>query len=474
MKALTDVLARVALTDRLAPMIVPAFVIVCVALGGASQENLIQAGVLQLLAVACLLWVVLDGDLEDMPEDAIGALWLFGGFFFIAAIQVIPLPPDVWTRLPAREHIRAGFEAFGGPLPWLPLSLAPEKTLFSVLQILPPLAVFLMTVKLRWRHAVSPMPWVVPLIGAASVALGAIQVMGSAESALYFYPTTNHGFPVGFFSNANHQASFLVMCLPFVAATIGTLRQRSNTGSGDIEKVAIALALGATCVIGVVVAGSIAGYILLGPVLLVSFPIARGRADKGMGGRFMGLFVVGVLAIAALLATSPFVAMSGIFAGNALDNGHLSRPEIFANTIAGLKDHGLLGAGLGAFQQTYPFYEDPNIVSTSYAAHAHNDYLEMAFEAGLPGIALIGGLIVWWVVRTAAIWAGAGGEEARIRRAASVATGVVLLHSLVDYPLRTNAVSVVAAFALAAMVASRRRTAPADGPQDTDARNIVL
>jgi O-antigen ligase len=178
--------------------------------------------------------------------------------------------------------------------------------------------------------------------------------------------------------------------------------------------------------------------------------------------------------LAAALATSPFVEK----AGTSLDGGHLSRTEIYANTLKGIEEQVIVGAGLGAFQQVYPRFEDPDVVYPTYDNHAHNDYLEITFEAGLAGVALVVGLIVWWLAQAVGVWRGPLNEEGRLRAAAVIATAVVLLHSLVDYPLRTTAIASVAAFCLAAMIAERRRKTrqepPAPEEEGADARNIVL
>jgi hypothetical protein len=65
-----------------------------------------------------------------------------------------------------------------------------------------------------------------------------------------------------------------------------------------------------------------------------------------------------------------------------------------------------------------------------------------------------------------------------MRRAASVAIAIIVLHSLVDYPLRTTATAAVAALCLAVMISVRSRAAPDeasifDSPKDND-RNVVI
>jgi len=231
------------------------------------------------------------------------------------------------------------------------------------------------------------------------------------------------------------------------------------------------------CVTGVIVAGSIAGHILLAPALIAAIVIDRSRASPGGQNRSVALFVIAFLALAGALASSPFVMSAGGSweANTSLEGGHLSRQQVFANTIEGVKEQAIVGAGLGAFEQVYPRYEDPNVVSTRFANHAHNDYLEFVFETGVVGILLIGGMLVWWAGQAARIWSGPINEEGRLRRAATIATAVLLLHSLADYPLRTTASAAVAALCLAAMVAVRRGPKRAGADEDASAaRNIEI
>ena len=52
------------------------------------------------------------------------------------------------------------------------------------------------------------------------------------------------------------------------------------------------------------------------------------------------------------------------------------------------------GGGFGSFEAAYKIVEPVNLLSLQYLNHAHNDYLELAIEAGLPGLALAG----LWIV----------------------------------------------------------------------------
>ncbi len=78
----------------------------------------------------------------------------------------------------------------------------------------------------------------------------------------------------------------------------------------------------------------------------------------------------------------------------------------------------------------------------TYMNHAHNDYLEVALETGLPGLVLIVIFFSWWIRRTLSIWRDADADGA-FAQAATIASAAILTHSLVDYPLRMTAVSAV-------------------------------
>ena len=81
-------------------------------------------------------------------------------------------------------------------------------------------------------------------------------------------------------------------------------------------------------------------------------------------------------------------------------------------------------------------------MTNTYALHAHNDLLEVALELGVPGLLLAG---IALVLLAWAVWQ-ARAHTTRIALPVfviCVAIAASLLHSLVDYPLRTLSVLVV-------------------------------
>jgi O-antigen ligase len=140
-----------------------------------------------------------------------------------------------------------------------------------------------------------------------------------------------------------------------------------------------------------------------------------------------------------------------------------SRLEFWATTLRAAGAFFPFGSGIGSFVQVYPLFDDPNRVDIAMRVpHAHNDYVELALETGLIGIALVLAFLAWWLARAVAIWRSA--EPSPYARAATIASAAILLHSLVDYPLRTAGIAALFAMCLALMAHSPRSAARDERP----------
>jgi O-antigen ligase len=113
------------------------------------------------------------------------------------------------------------------------------------------------------------------------------------------------------------------------------------------------------------------------------------------------------------------------------------------------------GSGAGSFRDVYAPFEPVTAMQSVHALHAHNDVLEVALEAGVPGLLLVLFLLIllfpliWMALRKN----GGGSRPSTIIPAAAVAVLVPLTHSFVDYPLRTLSVTTVFAILLAVLMA---------------------
>ena len=219
------------LADGALPFATATVFLLALVLGGGTQQGFWSDAIIQLASLLLLGLVLLSPNLMQVPRGAVILLCLLVA---LPLVQIIPLPPLLWTALPGREEIVRGYNAANMPLPWLPISLAPSITWRSVLSLLPAIAVFLAVLCLshRMRRNLVLMMLAVAFV---SVLLDLLQMMGGQSSPLRFYAITNTDRAVGFFANSNHNAAFLYCAIPFAAAwSIGLRRQSRSRIRGGI------------------------------------------------------------------------------------------------------------------------------------------------------------------------------------------------------------------------------------------------
>ena len=414
-----------------------------VVLGGASREHTLRLAIVELAALPLL--VIGAGRLirADLWRQHRFALALLAALVAIPLIQLIPLPPAVWTGLPGRGEMVLALELAGLQPGWAPLSLTPDLTMSSALALIPPAAVFLFV--LSASYALSSRLIRVYLIAAVvGVLLGAAQLASGGER-LYPWETTSAGSVTGFFANRNHLATLLLVCLPF-AAVFGaaTLRHRS-----DDRRLALwfgALFMGLV-VIGLAAIRSRAGVILFGPAAIASLLAAWIAAGRGRPGPAL-LGMAGALA-AAIGAVAIF-ALPPILERFDVQGAPEGRFEGWPIVSAAAESHLPLGSGIGSFDAVFRSVEPLEQLDPTFFNHAHNEYLETWLEAGWPGAVLILAFLVWYGRRLWSAWRAGPSRERDLQRAASVGLLVMLAHSTVDYPLRTATLACL--FALCAAI----------------------
>jgi O-antigen ligase len=124
----------------------------------------------------------------------------------------------------------------------------------------------------------------------------------------------------------------------------------------------------------------------------------------------------------------------------------------------------IAGSGFGTFQTLYQTVEDPFAVTRFYVNHAHNDVLELLVEGGIPALALLVLSLAWWIAAAWRAWRPSDVADP-YARAGAVIGGVLLMHSLVDFPLRTEALMAVLATSIALLVVRGGKVA-AEAPDD--------
>lgn len=452
--------------SRLRAAVVPVYLFLCLLLGGSSQ-GIWANMLLQLIGLGLICWSVVTRSAEPAPkaQRTLLVLVLLGLLLILA--QLIPLPFGLWRSLGPRHLLADDFQLLGVAPSWLPLSVAPYDSLTALLALIPSLALL----AAAFRLGVRPLAAVIALVAGtfAGILLGALQVSSAdpMASPWYFFTETNFGVATGFFANANHMAILLVITLPFLAATLAT----ATDGGRNVQRYtgALVLVAGAALVIAVGIAlnGSLAGYGLALPVALASIAIAfPGQRSLRWLAPIAAILVIGA---AGWLSTMP-VGSGGTIRSNA-ETSVQSRQDILGTSLRAAKDFMPFGSGVGSFRRVYAVYEDHDRLDPmTYVNHAHNDYVELAIETGLPGLILLALFLLWWGSAGWRAWLRASPDP--YARAAAVASAAVLVHSAVDFPLRTAAISSCLALCLALLV--RQRPAPAEPAQLRPTRHVVI
>lgn len=412
---------------------IPLYLFLCLIFGGASNGGFLANWFLQVLGALLLGWAC-----WSYPERKVGPrrkslTALFAAAVMIVALQFVPIPAELWHMSPARTALAQEGDLTGtayAPLLW---GLLPHEAMKSAIWALPAFALGVAMLRLpHWKP--EHLAWAIIFAMVLSVLIGAVQLSQGETSPAYFYAITNRGSTVGFFANANHLATLLLMSIPFIAALIAQQRQQHRWGNGAF----LAMAIGLLVVVlaGIAANGSRAGFALVGPVLAASImicfatPTVRKAAVIGFPLCLMGALVW----VFTSEGGAAFLALE-----NAPSTGN--RMYIWGRAWAAFGDFLPLGSGLGTFAEVIRRYEDAGAVSNVYVNHAHNDYLELLLEFGLLLVPVLVAFFIWWSSRAGRIWLARAANP--FSRAAVVASAVVLVHSLVDYPLRTTSLSSV-------------------------------
>ena len=406
--------------------LLPLYLAACLVLGGSTDgvwTNLaLQVGALLLIAVS------LASPAEPMPRRARQLIWLSIAAVLLVLLQLVPLPPALWTTLPGRGAIASGLAMIGEPLPWMPLSLSPADTLTSASFLLPPLAVLTWVVRggpLSLRATVG----VLLAVGFVGAVLG-LRQFGTQDLDLFFYRFSSWGRAPGFFANSAHMAMMMLASVPFLAALAIDLGDETDTGRHGSGIAIGAALLFATMMTLVVINASGAVLILSAPVMFLTVALWGGRGVAWLRRLAIPLLVI------ALAGAIAMTFLSGRTTANN-ETSVATRSVIWTHSREALAEFGLAGSGVGSFVQIYQRFEPVATIETTYVNHAHNDYLELAIETGVPGVLLILLFLGWWWRAAWNCWRGP--NENVYARAASIGSGALLIHELVEYPLRSPA-----------------------------------
>jgi O-antigen ligase len=417
--------------------------------------------------------------MERSPENAQNVrstqkpLFVAAGLFFcMLVVQLTPLPPSFtspWLEANGLSLVAGGR---GDSTAWRTLSLTPEPTWGTLPSIIAPVALFAavsqLTAAARFRLVA-----IVIAVATLGLLLGFMQIAQGPQSGLRFFHFTNPTEAVGFFANRNHFAAQLYVALVFAAVSFSFVAQ-DFVKRGTLDSRGILWFVGAgvlliAMIAGLALARSRAGLVLTA-VAIAGIAAVFVREERGAGAgrssrsRSVRRITFAVLGLAVLFATQFGLqrVMTRLEADTLGDLRLALTPTTLRTGLESLP----FGTGLGSFVRVYGVKETDEDLFTGYANRAHNDWAELLLETGVFGIA-IGALFFWWLAkRVIAAWrpreAARADHHLTLQRAASNVIGLLLAHSLVDYPLRTTALVSVFALACALLIDPPVSSEPAE------------
>jgi len=451
------------------------FAVVTVVMGGGSRYDVASAPFLRafaifltfaVLAIAPLsTWRALRAPLALMVMLAI---WM--------VIQLVPLPPEIWSTLPMRAPISAMDQLLNAPDRWRPISMAPAFTWNSLLALCVPLGAMLIAGTLPAGERIR-IWWIVWACALASAAFGMLQFMAGPRSAFYLFRITNEGALVGLFANRNHHAVLLAIGILAAGWLIANEVTRRNP-----KPLLVPALIGSivTFLLLIFAIGSRTGLVCgIGSALLVYLMIRRSyRFEPKLINQARGKKAVRQAAEARserlkriFLATIPFLLIGALTAlfylsdrGNSVtrllesDTAADGRVQTLAPILSLLKEHWLLGSGFGSFARVYQIIEPDALLQEAYLNQAHNDWLQLPIEGGVPG-ALIFILGIAWIffhlIRSSRDRLARKDANASETWILAAAFAVLAAGSITDYPLRAPSMAMVAMFLIVILIRHR-------------------
>lgn len=421
--------------------------LLCTALlfGGGTRHGFLGDIVTQIAALPLLMCLIFNRRVI-VSRWTLAISLLTGIWIAIVAVQLLPVGALFGWR-PASHPLLLEFLK-NHPY----VTVTPTLSMASAVYSIVPASIFF-SVALLDAEARFTLIKLIFGLGVASLLIGFAQVIQGPESSLRFFEFTNPTEAVGFFANRNHYAA--ILCVTLVMATVWFGYSVRSAIEGGAKKslaplwVLASFGLMASIVAGLALARSRAGFVLamialLGGYAVVAAETFSTRSQTKTARRRIGFAIVG----AALFAIQAgLVRILSRFETDPLDD---LRIPLARTTIEALPTVMPFGTGLGSFVTVYGVLEKIQDATTVFGNRAHNDYLEFALEAGVLALAMMCLFLMWMLYSCGKIWRSKPSlltHDVAMTRATTIVIGLILLHSIVDYPLRTGAISALFAFA---------------------------
>jgi O-antigen ligase len=194
-----------------------------------------------------------------------------------------------------------------------------------------------------------------------------------------------------------------------------------------------------------------------GAILYLGFLLRQGRRNRPVSPALLKGALIGGAAVLAGLFVAALMFSRSLAFDRLVNSGTHSelRIDVLPTLIQMLKTHFPFGTGFGAFEFAYKRIEPTGLLTPNYLNQAHDDWLQIAIEGGLPAVLLVAVFIAWFAktaFKALRDWRRAPDFNALASIAVILAFAVA---SAVDYPLRVPSLMLVFALACAFLCVRR-------------------
>ena len=373
----------------------------------------------------------------------------------LVVLQILPLPAFL-APLYASPHI-----AFAGD-PRGTLSIAPYQTVSDLLLLVTFFTAFYVVLLVcKDRSAKKRLVYGLVALGAFEAFYGLVQYLTGWQQIFGYVKKYYLEEATGTYINRNHFAGLLEMALPFTVALAlrlaGKLRHAAERSEAKARQLLSArellpfvflLFLAVAMFTALIFSRSRMGIISALASLMAVFALAgSSSSSKRTRALIAVVFFLGVVGMALWVGSDP-VVMRFETLGHEYNESGQNRISIWRDTLALIRQHPLLGTGLGTFSVAYTSVQSTFL--NLLVDHAHCDYLEVVSELGLPGGILVFGSIFWIFARAVRRYRGTEDRfEAAVFLGCIGSIAAILVHSLADFNLYIPANALVFTVVLA-------------------------
>lgn len=418
--------------------------------GGGTPSPLLELAVQLIGAGIAAFWGIQM--LRRNAKISLPALVIAALFLLVPLVQLVPLPPSVWQALPGRAPEIEALKLVGAENSWRSISMAPDRTLASLLASIPPLLLLVMVASMRRRDR-ALMVAVVGAIGLLTLFVGLLQVRAGV---LLFWDRSDVVL-TGFQANRNTTADVLLVGL---LAGVTALRLWNEGRSRPRSPVVILTASAVLSIMiatGVFMTGSRSGVVLL----LIAVPAAAIIAFLQVQGSSRRPLLAGLGALIILAGAGLVVAQSAngsiVKVVSRFSTDDETRPELWRDTRYAINESFPFGTGIGTFVPIMFAAERLEVVDMRLPNRAHNEYLEYTMESGIAGPLAMLVISLYLIVIAWKEWRKHQPFSRAQISCAIAAMTIVALHSIVDYPFRSMSMASLIAIMVALLLPAPER-----------------